>query len=59
MLMEHKIHHALQIISMKYYTKAEVYKKDLERFVHLANKNSSHACHVDDSLCELLCGNEW
>jgi len=59
MLMEYKIHDALQTIAIKYYTKAEVYKKDLERFIHLRNENSSHSCYLDDSLCELVRGDDW
>lgn len=56
LLMECKVHHTLQTLSIKYYTKTEVYKNDLERFVHLANNNPSHSCHMDDTLCELLQG---
>lgn len=56
MLMEHKIHHALEIMLKKYYTKAEVSKTELDRFVHLANENPALCCHVNDSLNELLQG---
>ena len=58
-LMEQKIHHTLQTISRKYYTKVDVYKKDLERFVHLAKESPCHSCHIDDSLHELLQGDVW
>ncbi|XP_078362557.1 F-box only protein 21-like [Oculina patagonica] len=57
-LMEHKIHHALEIITKKYYTKAEVYKKELDRFVYLANENPALCCHVNDNLHELLQGDD-
>lgn len=57
--MEHKIHYALEIISKKYYTKAEVYKKELDRFVHLTNENPALSCHVNDNLRELLQGDDW
>lgn len=55
-LMEQKIHHTLQTITRKYYTKVDVYKKDLERFVHLAKESPWQSCHIDDSLHELLQG---
>lgn len=58
-LMEQKVHHTLQTISRKYYTKVDVYKKDLERFVHLAKESPWQSCHIDDSLHELLQGDVW
>lgn len=59
MLMEHKIHHALEVMSKKYYTKAEVSKTELDKFAHLANGNPNLCCHVNDSLIELLQGDHW
>lgn len=59
MLMEHKIHLALEVVSKKHYTKAEVSKKELDKFVHLANGNPNLCCHVNDSLIELLQGDHW
>ena len=59
MLMENKIHHALQATSVQHYAKADVCKKDLESFVHLAKENSLHSHYVDDALCELLHGDVW
>ena len=56
--MENKIYHALENISKKYYTKAEVYKKELDRFVHLANGNPALSCHVNDNLTEILQGDD-
>ena len=57
--MEQKIHHTLQTISRKYYTKVDVYKKDLKRFVHLAKESPWQSYHIDDSLHELLQGDVW
>ena len=57
--MEQKIHHTLLTISRKYYTKVDVYKKDLERFVLLAKESPWQSCHIDDSLHELLQGDVW
>ena len=59
MVMENKTHHALQATSVQHYTMADVCKKDLESYVHLANEHSSHSCYVDDALCELLHGDVW
>jgi len=59
LLMEHKLHHALETMSKKYYTKAEVSKTELDKFVHLANENPHLGCHVNDSLDELLQGDHW
>ena len=58
-LMEQKIHHTLQTISRKYYTKVDVYKKDLKRFVDLAKESPWQSCHIGDSLHELLQGDVW
>ena len=57
--MEQKIHHTLLTISRKYYTKVDVYKKDLERFVLLAKESPWQSCHIDDSLHGLLQGDVW
>ena len=56
MLMEHKIHHALETMSKKYYSKADVSKTELDKFVHLANESPYLCCHVNDTLNELLQG---
>lgn len=56
MLMERKIHHALETMSKKYYSKAEVSKTELDKFVHLANESPHLCCHVNDTLNELLQG---
>ena len=59
MLMEHKIHNALDIVSIKYYSKVVVSKKELERFVHLANENPDLSnCHVHNIVHELLQGDD-
>lgn len=56
MLMERKIHHGLETMSKKYYSKAEVSKTELDKFVHLANESPHLSCHVNDTLNELLQG---
>ena len=59
LLTEIKIRRALQFTAVKYHRKIEVCKKDLDSYVHLGNGDSSFACYMDDTLCELLQGDVW
>lgn len=59
LIIELKIHHALESISQKYYNNAEVHRKEFDTFVHLANGNPALSCHVNDTLCELIQGDDW
>ncbi|XP_068679447.1 F-box only protein 21-like isoform X1 [Montipora foliosa] len=56
LLTEIKIRRALQFTAVKYHRKIEVCKKDLDSYVLLGNGDSSFACYMDDTLCELLQG---
>lgn len=58
-IMETKIICALQATAVNCYSKADICKKDLDSFVHLADENASHSCYADDALCELLHGDVW
>ena len=55
-LMETKVVEALQIMAKKYYTKPEVYRSELDRLAYLTDKNLVSSQHVDNTLTELLQG---
>ena len=59
LLTELKILSALESMSKKYYNNREVHRREFDTFVYLGNENPVMSCHVNNTLSELLQGNDW
>ncbi|CAH3151289.1 unnamed protein product [Pocillopora meandrina] len=58
LLTELKILSALESMSKKYYNNPEVHRREFDTFVYLGNENPAMSCHVNNTLSELLQGND-